>query len=143
LWGKAGVENLLRADRTRMEWNIDLRYAIPAVISLIYVVLPSKDIPWIKLLDNLGLNASLGYYPIFVMICLSLAILIFVLLFTSVNLVLILERPLIYLRTRHLSLSWTLSLLASLLCPPSNFWLVFPILVIISHWDDKLLDLLF
>jgi hypothetical protein len=47
-----------------MRWNIDLRYAIPAVISLIFVVLPSEDNdPWIQL-DNFGI-ASHGY-PIFV-----------------------------------------------------------------------------
>jgi hypothetical protein len=118
-----------------MRWNIDLRYAIPAVISLIFVVLPSEDDD-----HNFGI-ATLGY-PIFVMVCLFLAILISVLLFTSFNLPLTLERPLIYLRTRHFSLCWALSLLASLIFPPPQFWLVFPILVIISPWDKKLLGLL-
>jgi hypothetical protein len=47
-----------------MECNIDLRYAIPAVISLIFVVLSiSEDNPWFQLVKFE--IASLGY-PIFV-----------------------------------------------------------------------------
>jgi hypothetical protein len=127
-------------DRAEMECNIDLRYAIPAVISFISVVLSiSEDNPWFQLV-KFGI-ASLGY-PIFVMVFLFLTILIFVLHFTSINLPLTLQHPFMYLRTRHFSLSWALSLLASLIFPPPIFWLVFPILVIISPWDKRLLSLL-
>ncbi|KAE8055506.1 hypothetical protein FH972_012341 [Carpinus fangiana] len=43
-----------------MRCNIDLRYGVPRAISLIFVVLPSEDNPWINQNDNLGIN------PIFV-----------------------------------------------------------------------------
>ncbi|KAB9428335.1 hypothetical protein FH972_027036 [Carpinus fangiana] len=119
-----------------MNCNIDLRYVVPAVISIFFVVLPSENnlpIPH----NNLGIIPSLGD-PIFVMVSLVLAVVIFVFLFTSFNLPLTVKP--IYLRTRHFSLSWTLSLLASLIFPPSHFWLFFPILVIMSPWDTMLLD---
>ncbi|KAE8055509.1 hypothetical protein FH972_012344 [Carpinus fangiana] len=108
-----------------MRCNIDLRYGVPAAISLIFVLLPSEDNPWINQNDNLGIN------PIFVVVVAIVVMLFF--LFTSINLPLTLEP--IFLMTRHFSLSWTLSLLASLLFPPSHFWLLFPILVLLSPWD--------
>ncbi|KAE8055507.1 hypothetical protein FH972_012342 [Carpinus fangiana] len=123
-----------------MNFNSDLRYVVPAVISIFFVVLPSEDNHRIQR-DILGIPSLED--PIFVMmVFLVLAGVISVLLFTSVNLPLTLERPLIYLQIRHFSLSFALSLLASLIFPPSQFWLFFPILVIISPWDKKLLGLL-
>jgi hypothetical protein len=122
-------------------FNIDLRYVVPAVISIFFVVLPSEDNHRIQR-DILGIPSLED--PIFVMMAfLVVAGIISVLLFTSVNLPLTLERPLIiYLQIRHFSLSFALSLLASLIFPPSQCWLFFPILVIISPWDKKLLGLL-
>ena len=119
-----------------MDCNIDLRYVVPAVVSLIFVVLPSEDNPWIQHNHYIGFE-SLAQ-PIFVMACLVLAIVVLFFLFTSVNLPLTLQP--IFLQTRHFSISWSLSLLASLLLPPSHFWLVFPILLIISRWDTMTLD---
>lgn len=111
-----------------MKLNVDLRYGVPAVISLIFAVLQSEDKPLIQH-DYLGITS------------LVLAIVILVFLFTSVNLRLTVEVVEISLVTPKFSLCWTLSVLTSLIFRSSHFWLLFPILVIISHWEGILLGL--
>jgi hypothetical protein len=104
----------------------DLRYVVPPLISIIFMVVDR----------NMGsTDHQILVNPVLVMAYyLFLAILTFIFLSTSVNLPLTLEPICFSLLKADFSAPLTLSFFASLIFPPSLFWLVFPMLVIVSPW---------
>lgn len=110
-----------------MHWFIDLRYAVPPIINLFREKLLAENGNW-------------EIAPIFMMASLVFAALILLFVCTSVKLPLTVEP--IQLRVGSFSAPLTVSLLASLILPPSLFWVAFSLLTIVSPWYPTLLDLL-
>jgi hypothetical protein len=117
-----------------MKVLVDLRYVfLPLINFTIWVILTPQSKPWAQ---DPNLNN-----PIFVMAFLSLVIPILVIFFfTSVKLPLTLSVESLRLRAGDFSAPLTLSLVASLFFPLSLFWIVFPMLLIVSPWYEMILD---
>ncbi|OMO93380.1 pentatricopeptide repeat-containing protein [Corchorus capsularis] len=108
---------------------MDLRYAIPPILNVMFFFLSSWNLnPIVS--SILVQQFSLLQLAI---IILALMLLILLFLFTSVEVPLNLTP--IHLRPGHFSIALTTSLLASLFLPPSLFWAVYLLILCLSPWQ--------
>lgn len=113
---------------------IDLRYALPPLINLFFVLL----LPNQEYYSNYGLD-KIAQYPFLLFPLLFLAVVAFLFLFTSIRLGLNVEPVL--LQAGDFSAPVALLLLASIIFPPAVFWFVYFILIMISPWHGILVNL--
>ncbi|KAG6717931.1 hypothetical protein I3842_04G125400 [Carya illinoinensis] len=108
---------------------LDLRSLSPPFINLTLMLLFSQDKPWPQ--DHVILAFYILAHHLFLLFLVTLILLF---LFISVKLPLSPTMQPIRLRVGDFSLPLTLSMLASLIFPPSLFWMVFSIVIIASPW---------
>ncbi|KAG2680103.1 hypothetical protein I3760_11G082700 [Carya illinoinensis] len=119
-----------------MRYLVDFRYLVPPFLSLCLVILLSQDKPGPR--AQVILTFDILYHPLFLIFHAALTLL-FLLISVKLPFTLTLER--IRLRVGDFSLPLTVSMLASVIFPPTLFWVVFPILIVTSPWFRMVLDM--
>lgn len=115
---------------------IDLRYALPPLVNMSFLLLTSPTDSWDK--DH-GFISKILQYPVLVILLFVVAILILLLLFTSIALPFIVQP--VRLQIGNFSGHVATMLLVAIIFSPPLFWFLYLVLIITSPWHRILCKL--